>query len=172
MCEMNLTHSREIERAILAILMMRPDKIAEVEKMIEPEDFFYKRDQIIFRSVYEAHAQGLPIDLVLVCHYLETKGLLQECGGATYLASLLDGLPRSEIKNLGQYCLELRQLRLLRDIQKKSYKVMTSNIEIEAYENILLLKQKIDAFLEFKNSIKTSNEGQNESALCAKAINS
>lgn len=162
---MNLTHSREIERAILAILMMRSDKIVEVEKIIEPEDFYYKRDQIIFRSICEAHAQGLPIDLVLACHYLETKGLLQECGGVTFLSSLLDGLPRSEIKNLSHYCLELRRLRLLRDIQRKCFRIAVNEVPDTSFEEILCLCEKINEYKGFIENKKASSEGLIEKAV-------
>jgi replicative DNA helicase len=165
MCDINLAHSRGIEAAILAILMMRSDKIVEVERIIELEDFYYKRDQIIFRSICKAHAQGLPVDLVLTCHYLETKGLLQECGGVTFLSSLLDGLPRSEIKNLSHYCLELRRLRLLRDIQRKCFRIAVNEVLDTSFEEILCLYEKINEYKGFIENKKASNEGLNEKAV-------
>jgi replicative DNA helicase len=172
MCDINLAHSRRIETAILAILMMHSDRISEVARIVEPEDFYYSRDQIIFRSIYEAHAQGHSIDLVLTCHYLETKGLLQECGGAVYVASLVDGMPKSEIKNLFHYCFELRRLRFLREIQRKCYRIAVNEIPEASFEEVFSLSNKINEYMSFIENKKASNEGQNESAKCIETTHS
>ena len=154
MCEINFVHSREIERAVLAILMMLPDKIAEITDFLESGDFYYKRDQIIFSTICQAHAQGLAVDLVLLCHYLEQKGLLAECGGATYLASILDGVSvKAVIKNLTQYCMELRRLRILRNIQKYCYRAMLHGFE----EDLTAALNEIMRYFDFE---KEANHGR------------
>jgi len=165
MCVINLAHSREIEAAILAILMMQSEKVSEAIRIVEPEDFYCSGNRIILRSIYEAHDQGRPTDLVLTCHYLDTKGLLQECGGAAYLASLLDGFPKSETKNLIHYCFELRRLRLLRDIQKKCYRIATNRTLDESLNEVFILGIKIDEFLRFIENKKASSEGLIEKAV-------
>jgi len=146
---------------------MQPEGIKEARQLFTSEDFYYRADKTIFDSLCEMDGQGLTIDLVLVCHFLEQRGLLGEVGGATYLASLVDALPKAEIKNVLFYCHELRVLALLRDIQKQAYRIATSEDRYNLIEHIQTIQRKIEKALNFyddKNK-KASNEGLNEKAV-------
>jgi replicative DNA helicase len=167
MYDIRLVHSAGIERVVLGCLIMQPERIKQARQIVTGEDFYYRADKTIFNSLCEMDAQGLTIDLVFVCHFLEQRGVLDEVGGATYIASLVDALPKAEIKNVPFYCHELHLLKLLRDIQKQAYRIVISEDRYSLIENTQIIRGKIEETLNFyddKNK-KASNEGLNEKAV-------
>ncbi len=60
---------------------------------LEAEDFFRDAHRIVFRSMRSMDADNTTIDLVTLKASLGSK--LDDVGGAAYLASLTDGVPRS-----------------------------------------------------------------------------
>ena len=152
---------------------MVPERIIQARQAITSEDFYYQANKTIFDSLCDMDAQGLTIDLILVCHFLEQRRLLDEVGGATYSASLVDALPKAEIKNVPFYCNELHLMGLLRDIQKQAYRIAISEDRYSLIEHIQIIQRKIQKALIFysnKNEIAAS-EGRDAESKWSKAIN-
>jgi len=173
MCDIRLVHSARIERVVLGCLIMQPEGIKEARQLVTSEDFYYRADKIIFDSLCEMDGQGLTIDLVLVCHFLEQRGLLGEVGGATYIASLVDALPKAEIKNVPFYCFEIHLLGLLRDIQKQACRIATSEDRYSLIEHIQIIQSKIEKALNFYNNKKeiAANEGRDAKSKWSEVVN-
>jgi len=56
--------------------------------------------------------KGLPIDLLTLTDELQKTGILDEVGGAAYLSSLMDGVPKS--LNIEYHARILKEKALLR----------------------------------------------------------
>src|SRR3990170_3129769 len=91
--ERAVPHNIEAEEALLGALLIDPEAIARIAPSLRPEDFYRERNGIIYGvrlALYNRHEPG---DFVTVCDELERQGKLQEVGGASYLASLVNAVP-------------------------------------------------------------------------------
>jgi len=81
----------EAEQIILGSTLLDPQGAVPVllEK-IGPDDFYYRRHRIIFRTVRELFEKGDPADIVVLANRLEEKKELEDAGGRSYLSELLD----------------------------------------------------------------------------------
>jgi len=172
MCEIRLPHSDEFEKLVLGLCFISDKSFALASQKLASRDFYGPKNSRIFIILGEMAAKGEPIDVPLFCCYARKRGFLEACGGITYIASLLDGLPRSEEKNLLHYCRELRLLSLQREVVKRCYKVVTVPNGLEPDEEVKELATAINLYFKEKTTSKAFSEGQNESAEFSKAANS
>jgi KaiC/GvpD/RAD55 family RecA-like ATPase len=106
----------EAERSILgAVLLDNPGGLKAItETGIRGEDFFDERHRRILRRMLDLSAHKRAIDLVTLTDDLARVGELDAAGGAPYVTSLADGMPR--VTNAKHYCeivIEKSQLREL-----------------------------------------------------------
>lgn len=88
-----LPHSLEAERSVLGAILLHPRCLDEVR--LTPEEFFRRGHAAIFRAFLALDNDGTAIDLTTVREALKTAGALDEAGGPAYIASLVDGMPKS-----------------------------------------------------------------------------
>lgn len=82
------------ERALLGAAILNPSSALEVLSLIGEADFFLQENRLIFRRIQSLLARGVAVDLVTVTEELHRSGELEKTGGAAYVASLIDGVPR------------------------------------------------------------------------------
>lgn len=91
-------HNTEAEQAVLGGIMLavgqggHDDSLAEA-LTLTPEALYHEHHREIFRAMHDLYAAGRPPDLILVTDALRQRDLLDRCGGAAYLTSLLDAVP-------------------------------------------------------------------------------
>jgi hypothetical protein len=91
---------------------------------LSPEDFFKPVNSQtsahgqILAAMQHLKSQGNPIDLVLLVEELQRRGQLEQCGGAPYLASLADGMPK--VSNIEHYARIVKEKATLRRIAAKA----------------------------------------------------
>ena len=78
----------ELEKAVLAALMMERDAFSQVSELLKPESFYEHRHQLIFSAIADLAMAQKPVDLLTVKDQLEKRGELEEIGGPFYLAQL------------------------------------------------------------------------------------
>ncbi|MFN8640089.1 MAG: replicative DNA helicase [Dehalococcoidia bacterium] len=117
-------HDLDAERAVLGGLLIRPDGLDEVDGVLRSADFFRHAHACIYDAIVAVRAKGEPIDLLLVQHELGVERLAA-AGGPAYLASLVDGVPRST--NVAYYAGIVRALAtrraflcLIRDVEAQA----------------------------------------------------
>ncbi len=81
-------HNVEAERAVLGSMMLDPDVIPEVMRLVRVEDFYENAHQILYRRILELHDAGKPVELTLLTDALRRAGELDSVGGYVYLATL------------------------------------------------------------------------------------
>ncbi|MFO7558846.1 MAG: replicative DNA helicase [Desulfobacterales bacterium] len=83
----------EAEESILSAVLIDSSALLDIVEILSPEDFYRTAHQKIFAAITELFAKSEPIDLVTVANNLKEKGQLEDMGGATYLAQLIDTVP-------------------------------------------------------------------------------
>jgi replicative DNA helicase len=85
--------SIEAEESLLSGILIDNNTLLDVIDIISPEDFYRSAHQKIFSGIVELFSKNEPVDLVTLTNALKERGSLEEIGGATYLATLVDTVP-------------------------------------------------------------------------------
>ena len=83
----------EAEEAIISAILIDNDALLEVIETLAPEDFYRTAHQKIYVAIIDLFDKAEPVDLVTLANKLKEKGQLEEVGGASYLARLVDAVP-------------------------------------------------------------------------------
>ena len=84
----NQPHNVEAEMSVLGAVMLENESFHKLD--LKADDFFVTKHHWIFTAMVDLVSVGDGIDLVTVVHKLTENGTVQKCGGASYLATLLD----------------------------------------------------------------------------------
>ena len=84
----------EAERVILGSILLENARYAEVAAVLAETDFCLTAHQELFRIMGRMVAAGTAVDEVTLLEQLMHTRALQRIGGAVYIASLNEGLPR------------------------------------------------------------------------------
>ncbi|MBC7363051.1 MAG: replicative DNA helicase [Candidatus Aminicenantes bacterium] len=143
-------HSLEAEKTVLGGIMVNNAYLNVVLSAINIDDFYKDAHRTILEKMIQLMDRGQPIDLLTLSEELNRAGLLEEVGGASYLASLMDGVPRS--LNIEYYVQIIKEKSLLRKLIFSSAKIITSSYEqqVEADELISEAQQAIVEIAEEK----------------------
>lgn len=96
-----------LEKVALGAAMMDSEAVGVLLTLAEA-DFFRSGHQLIRRSIGRLHARGVEVDIATVYGDLCSAHELEKAGGAAYVSSLTDGVPRAS--NIRAYVQELTAL--------------------------------------------------------------
>jgi replicative DNA helicase len=80
--------SIEMEKAILSAIMIDKDAIDTVREILTENSFYLPSHQKIFTAAMRISARNEPVDLGMLAEQLQRDGVLEMCGGPTYLIEL------------------------------------------------------------------------------------
>ncbi len=120
-------HSLEAEKNILGGILVNNTKLNVVLSIISPEDFYTEANRKILDKIIILVDKNLPVDLLTITEALQRGGELDAVGGASYLSSLMDGVPKS--LNIEYHAQIIKEKALLRRLILSSAKIMTSSYE-------------------------------------------
>jgi len=83
----------DAEQSILCSILLDNRSLPGVVEIIKPEDFYRSSHQQIYAVVTELFAKNEPVDLITLAGALKDRKVLEQIGGAAYLASLVDTVP-------------------------------------------------------------------------------
>jgi replicative DNA helicase len=88
----------EIEQSILCTILIdeKNKDILSIRQILNPKDFYKTAHQKIFAAMLELNDKGEPINLLTLTNCLDVKGELEDVGGASYLAQLVNSIPFSQ----------------------------------------------------------------------------
>ena len=107
-----LPHNLEAERSVLGAILVHNPAIDIAAELIDSDDFFRDAHRRVFDSMVVLSQRGDPIDLVTLRAELGRASLLEQVGGAAYISSLADGVPRST--NVDHYARIVKEHSTLR----------------------------------------------------------
>lgn len=82
-------HCLESEKQVLGAMILDSICIDLVLKIVKRRHFYIAQHQILFHVLWEMHTNGMKIDPAEFCKTLESRGLIDEIGGAVYVTELI-----------------------------------------------------------------------------------
>ena len=104
----------EAEQSVLGGILLENESLYKALEFLTEQDFYKPSHQKIFRALISLSEGGKPADLVTLTQELKTMGLLNEVGGSSYLASLINNVPTAA--NVLYYAKIVREKALLRNL--------------------------------------------------------
>ena len=86
-------HSIETEQALLGVMLLWREAIADAAELLEAEHFYRPNHQHVYEAMLGLYAAGVEVDVVTVGDALEKKGLLHALGGSSFLIDLQSAAP-------------------------------------------------------------------------------
>jgi len=119
--------SIEAEKTVLGGILLNNKNLNVVLSIITPEDFYRDANRRIIGKIVSLVDKGKPVDVVTLSEELQKEDALEEIGGASYISSLLDGVPKS--LNIEFYAQIIKEKSLLRQLILSSAKIISSSYE-------------------------------------------
>ncbi len=125
--EKPLPNNLDAERSVLGAILLDNNALNAAIENLRPEDFFLDQHRRVFTQMIALGESQQAIDLVTLTEELHRRGDLEAAGGAPYLASLADGMPK--VSNIEHYARIVKEKALLRNLIHA-----THNIQQHAFE--------------------------------------
>jgi len=110
-------HSIEAEQAVLGGLMLDQARFDEVAELVTAPDFYRQDHRLIFAAIERLASEGDPLDVVTLAEFLERGGDIEDAGGLSYLAELVEKTPgAANIKAYAKIVQERSVLRRLIEV--------------------------------------------------------
>lgn len=93
MNDKELPRDLDSEEAVISSLLIDGELIKSVR--VEPSDFFYEQNQLIFKAMLELKETGEKVNQLTVAQRLHAQGKLETIGGAAHLSHLISVCPTS-----------------------------------------------------------------------------
>ncbi len=127
--EKTLPSNLEAERSILGAILLDDKAVLTVFETLKPQDFYLDSHRRVFERMLQLMNNSRPIDLVTLKDELQRTNELESVGGAAYLASLTDGLPRA--MNIEYYAEIVKEKSTLRRLIQISNETMARSYQDE-----------------------------------------
>ena len=137
------------EKALLGAIMIKPEALHDINDVISPDSFYAEKHRIIYNSMLELYSRNEPIDLLSLSTKLKESKSLDQIGGSSYLAEIVNGVPsaanashyanivqnKSTLRNLISVGDQIAEMGYLEDVdieetldtaEKKVYEVTNS----------------------------------------------
>src|SRR5437588_10415122 len=125
--EKPLPNNLDAERSVLGAILLDNHVLNTALETLRPEDFFLDQHRRVFTQMIALGESQQAIDLVTLTEEMHRKGDLEASGGAPYLASLADGMPK--VSNIEHYARIVKEKAILRKLLHA-----THNIQQRAFE--------------------------------------
>ncbi len=136
MVERSLPHSVDVERSILGIILLDNSTLHQALEFLSRDDFYLEAHQRIFEKMLALYEKDQPIDPITLREELERSGELEQIGGVSYIARLMDGTPH--LRNIEHYAKIVRDKSLLRRLIIASNQIISECFEQEDDTDLIL----------------------------------
>jgi replicative DNA helicase len=134
--EKSLPHSSEAERAVLGAVLIDNRLFDQAAEVLSRDDFYLESHRRIFARMEHLSSRSLPIDSLTVSEQLQRENELEGVGGISYVASLLDGVPR--VSNIEHYAKIVKEKALLRRLIHSANEILIRGFSSEEAADSLL----------------------------------
>ncbi|WP_428831991.1 replicative DNA helicase [Ignavigranum ruoffiae] len=148
--EKQLPFNIEAEKSVLGAVLINPQKIANLQMILEMDDFYKRAHQLIYNAMVRLADNNLVIDIVTLANQLDAFDELENAGGNEYLIDISYATPTAE--NIDYYAKIVKEKATLRNLIAASQKI--SNLayaEADEVENIIDESEKIILSIGDKN---------------------
>ena len=177
--ERALPHSADAERTVLGAILVDNQAFNSAAEVLTRDDFYRDAHRRIFEAMAALAEKSEPIDLVTLKNELSHTQSLETAGGVTYLAGLVEGVPRLE--NVLPWSRIIREASVLRNLIHASSRIAQEATDAQDTADAILdrAEQAIFAIAErkiraglvpVKDFIKTTFESIEKQALSKDSI--
>lgn len=124
-----LPHSDEAERAVLGAVLLDNSLQDQAAEILTEQDFYSDAHRLIFAKMEALSSQTRAIDSVTLLEELRKEDRLDQVGGAAYISSLMDGVPRTS--NLEEYARIVKEKSILRKLIHSSNEILIRSLSGE-----------------------------------------
>src|ERR687891_908331 len=127
----------EAEQCVLGAILLENDSLLKAIEVLKPAHFYRDAHRKIFEAVLDLFERSEPIDQLTVSEALRKRSQLEEIGGATYVATLLETVPTAA--NIRYHARMVREKAILRSLINVSTEVIA-----ECYEHTEDVEELLD----------------------------
>jgi replicative DNA helicase len=142
--EKPLPNNLDAERSVLGAILLDNHALNPAIEHLRPEDFFLDQHRRVFTQMIALGEVQQAIDLVTLTEELNRKGDLEASGGAPYLASLADGMPK--VSNIEHYARIVKEKAILRNLIHTTHNIQQRAFEGEDGADAILDGAESDIF--------------------------
>lgn len=128
----------EAERSILGAILLDNAVCNQAIELLRRDDFFLDSHRRIFDKMVVLSERLMPIDLITLSDELRRAGEFEQIGGATYIASLIDGVPRTD--TIEPYAKLVKAKSMLRKLITASNQISALAFEEEDDADVIIDK--------------------------------
>jgi replicative DNA helicase len=136
--EKGLPSNVEAERSILGAILLDNAVCNQAIELLRRDDFFIESHRRIFDKMLALTERLMPIDLITLSDELRRAGEFEQIGGATYIASLIDGVPRTD--TIEPYAKLVKSKSMLRKLITASNQIIALAFEEEDEADLIIDK--------------------------------
>jgi len=115
----------EAEQSVLGGILIENNALNRVLEILTYEDFYRNAHQRIFDALVDLSEKNEPADLITLTNRLKSQNLLDEVGGPSYLASLIDMVPTAA--NIEYYARIVKEKSTLRRLIDAATQIVTQS---------------------------------------------
>ena len=150
--ERPLPSNIDAEKSILGAILLDNNVLNTAIESLKTEDFFLPHHRHIFTQMIVLGESQRAIDFVTLTEELQRKGELEASGGAPYLASLVDGMPR--VSNVEHYAHIVKEKAMLRNLIHATHNIQQRAMEAEAGADEILDNAESSIFALAEDRVK------------------
>ncbi|MBQ1172681.1 MAG: replicative DNA helicase [Lachnospiraceae bacterium] len=150
-----MPYSLEAEQAVIGAMISDKDAIVTATELLTAEDFYGKKNGIIFDAIVELYDKGSVPDVIPLQNKLKEKGIPDEINNVEYLGGLVADTNSSLIRDFCNIVIEKSTLRKLIKINeeianscyegKQDFKVLLEQTEKKVFD--LLQSRKMSTHM-------------------------
>ena len=125
----------EAEMSVLGGVLLENEALSRALEFLTASDFYRESHRKIFGALLALSEKNEPADLVTLTGVLKDRGDLEDVGGSTYLATLVDYVPTAA--NIAYYCKLVKEKSVARKLIEVSTDIATRGYEGGDMEEIL-----------------------------------
>ncbi len=132
----SLPHNADAERTVLGAVLVDNAAFNSAAEVLTRDDFYRESHRRIFEAMASLTERSQAIDLVTLKDELVRASALEAVGGAAYLGSLVDGVPR--LTNVEPWSRIIKEKAVLRNLIHASNRIVQSCYEAEEDAAVIL----------------------------------
>ena len=140
------------EQSALGGMLLSGEAVAEVQEVVNGQDFYAPKHEVIFSAILALFAKGEPTDVITVTDELTKSGNLVKAGGADYLHTLTSIVPTAA--NAGFYAQIVAEKATLRRLVEVGTKIAQSGYANEGEVIDLVNQAQSDVYAVTRGATK------------------
>jgi replicative DNA helicase len=150
--EKPLPNNLDAERSVLGAIILDNNALNTAIENLRAEDFFLDQHRRVFTQMIALSEAQQAIDLITLTEELHRRGDLEASGGAPYLASLADGMPK--VSNVEHYARIVKEKAMLRNLIHTTHNIQQRAFEGEDGADMILDNAESSIFLLAEDRVK------------------